>query len=270
MQTSKPIHSSRKLLRLGAVALLLASPSAFAGNANGHLTVLPPNSNAFGRSYGAWSEAFWQWSFSLPVDHHPLFDTADVSTGQSGNVWFIGGGFTSTPVTRSITIPAGTALFFPLLTAWADNTDCNGGQMISDGNSETFLRGLVESVYIDSVQTVSCVIDGVPVRGLSDPATSPYLFKSPTPGGFSYIVPSSDNVLNFLGLPCWTDPSGNPITVSANIYHPVAEGFYILLAPLSVGQHTIHGFATNGSFTQDFTYNITVAPNQSQGDSNQQ
>jgi hypothetical protein len=67
-------------------------------------------------------------------------------------------------------------------------------------------------------------------------------------------------LLNFLGLPCWSDNTGAPITVSANIYHPVGDGFYVMVAPLSTGSHAIHFHGTENGFTQDVTYNITVQP----------
>jgi hypothetical protein len=40
----------------------------------------------------------------------------------------------------------------------------------------------------------------------------------------------------------------------------VSDGFWILLAPLSVGEHTIHfgGTFTQSDFTLDVTYHLTV------------
>src|SRR5438132_1286978 len=101
-----------KRLLLG-IALCLFTLNARADGVAPTPGVLPPNSAPYGKSYGQWSEAFFQWAFSLPVTAHPLFDTADCSAGQSGNVWFIAGNFTGTPVVRNCTIPVGKALFFP-------------------------------------------------------------------------------------------------------------------------------------------------------------
>ena len=58
--------------------------------------VLPVQSKFEGKTYGEWSAEFWKWELSLPIDHHPLFDTAPVSAGQTGHVWFLGGTFAST------------------------------------------------------------------------------------------------------------------------------------------------------------------------------
>ncbi len=240
-----------------AVGLGLLGLSTLTAGVRPTPPILPPNSTPYGKTYGQWSEAWFQWCFSLPVTHHPIFDTATVSTGQSGPVWFIGGNFTGTPITRNVTIPSGTALFFPILNFWADNTDCANGEMISDNNSEAFLRTLAAN-NMNQASDLSCTVDGVAVQGLADPLNTPYRVQSPTPEGFSYALPATDNLLSYLGLTCWSSNGGTPILVSAATYHPVADGFYILVAPLPVGKHTIHARGALGGFVEDFIYNITV------------
>ena len=60
----------------------------------------------------------WKWTYSLPADAHPLTDTADVNTGQSGPVWFLGGTWAPTTdlngnvigiADRHVTVPVGKA-----------------------------------------------------------------------------------------------------------------------------------------------------------------
>ena len=50
--------------------------------------------------------------------------------GQNGPVWFLAGSLTGSltggPANRNATIPAGTALFFPIMNTSVDDTDCNG------------------------------------------------------------------------------------------------------------------------------------------------
>src|SRR5258708_6106317 len=181
--------ANSQAVSIGAITLLLACATptwADKGN-QGNPRILPPNASAFGESYGGWSERWWQWCFSLPTTHHPLFDTADGSAGQQGQVWFIGGNFTGVPVTRDLVIPPGTALFFPIINHWADNTDCADGQIISDGLTEAALRSLIGGAQ-DQSQNVSCTIDGVAVQGLSDAVHTAYRVTTPTPGGFSYTL----------------------------------------------------------------------------------
>src|SRR5438309_457024 len=103
-------------------AFMLLVPVVLASGAH-NPGILPPQSHAFGKTYAEWSAAFWQWEYSLPVDHHPLFDTADCKVGQSGKAFFLGGTFTVTQVgitvtgivNRTCTIAAGKAIFFPIV-----------------------------------------------------------------------------------------------------------------------------------------------------------
>jgi hypothetical protein len=214
------------------------------GNANPG--VLPPQSHPFGKTYGEWEAAFWQWTFSLPADHNPLTDTAPVSTGQTGHVWFLGGTFAPTvgpggefigQVTRDVTIPAGTALFFPIV-----NAECSTAE--GNGTTEAALRDCAKMLGDDIVPgSLFVQIDGKSLHDLTA-----YRAQSPL---FTY-GPLPDN--NLLGLPAGTtSPS-------------VSDGYHMMLAPLSVGQHTLEfgGIVSapeiNLTFIQDITYHITVVP----------
>src|SRR5437764_1403116 len=156
MKTTKTriIITQTAPLLAGMLALFINRPAQAGAGSQSNPRVLPPNAAPFGASYGQWSERWWQWVFSLPVGHHPLFDTADVSAGQQGQVWFLGGNFTGRPETRNVSIPAGIALFFPVINRWADNTDCSGGQIVSDGFTEEFLRELIGGLG-DQVQNLN-------------------------------------------------------------------------------------------------------------------
>jgi hypothetical protein len=227
------------------VAAAAAASHAADGN-QGNPGVLPPQSHPFGQTYGQWEAAFWQWTYSLPADHHPLTDTAPPSTGQTGHVWFIGGTFAPTVgpggefvgvETRDATIPAGTALFFPILNAESSTLEGNGTTQAELSASSKFL--------IDFVDTSSLFvkIDGQSLQNLTS-----YRSQSPL---FTF-GPLPDN--NLLGAPAGaTSPS-------------VSDGYHIMLAPLSVGQHTLEfggklvANPLNLTFVQDITYHITVQP----------
>src|SRR5690242_15482225 len=88
----------RSLLNTGlllAIFVLTSPVTSCVATAQGNPNpgVIPVNASPYGATYGEWSARWWQWAFSLPVDHHPLFDTADCSAGQSGPVWFLGASF---------------------------------------------------------------------------------------------------------------------------------------------------------------------------------
>jgi hypothetical protein len=214
------------------VTLIIAALCAFVINTR---AVLPVNANAHGKSYGEWSAAWWQWAFSLPANGHPLFDEtgADASAGQSGNVWFLGGVFNATgSAVREIEIPAGTALLFPII-----NAECSTVE--SDpwfGSNESELRECVEG-HISSYSNLSLEIDGESVSNLDQ---------------FNVISP----------LVSMNLPEGNILGVPAGPVQFVSGGIYVLIPPLSVGEHTIHftGFSDVDNFGVDITYNVSVAP----------
>jgi hypothetical protein len=222
-----------------------------------NLTVVPTNgvfagtTSLYGKTYADYSAAWWQWAFSLPTDHHPLFDTADASVGNTGLVWFLGGtyGFGGAR-TRTAVIPEGTALFFPILDNEDDNADCPA----PDNFTEAELRATVQANQ-DAATNMSCTIDGVPVAGLGNGLTSAYRAQSPV---FSYTMPGTNNLLNILGADCYSN------TVPYTNGGAVADGVYLMLAPLPVGPHTVHFHGEIGSpsvFTDDITYNLTVTRN---------
>jgi len=196
--------------------------------------ILPPQSNPYGESYGQWAADWWTWALSIPTEINPLSDTngAFAAVGQHGPVWFLAGatGSGSISVTRNITVPEGKALFFPIL-----NTLWTTGPTDPPTTIPDILSALA-GVTADATN-VSCTIDGIPVKQLKK-----YVTVSPV---FSLTIPS-DNVLG----------------LGAAVYYPdVDEGFYLMLAPLCHGKHTIHftGSNTDLGYALDITYHITVA-----------
>ena len=229
-----------------AIALTAFGTPPLAQAGDGNPGILPPQSHPYGKSYAEWSAEHWKWTYSLPADAHPLTDTADVSAGQSGPVWFLGGTWAPTAdlngnlvgvADRHVTIPAGKALFFPLV-------DVESSEAEGNGSTEAELR-TGANYFADHAVGLSCVIDGRPVKHLEK-----YRVESPL---FTF-GPLPEN--NLLGLPADTTSPA------------VSDGYFIMLAPLSVGEHTIHftgafvfTAAQDGfdfSFTLDITYHINV------------
>jgi hypothetical protein len=232
---------------LAALAVLAAGVvSAPAGSGNlGNPDIVPPQSQFRGLSYSEWSARWFQWVYSLPVTNHPLFDTADCSAGQTGNVWFIDGTHgTPFPATgRECTIPAGTALFLPLAATFWDNEGCDPtGQIIQRTNlSELELRQFARDALNGFLDSRRLLIDGVAIQGLpecveTNPPTceTPYRVQSPV---YDYTVPAKENILADDGLTCYDSPPrpDEPYTALG----AVADGVYVMIKPLPVGEHTI-------------------------------
>lgn len=218
---------------------VIAGSISAAHAANANPGVLPPNSHAFGMTYGEWSARWWQWTFSLPVDQNPLFDVggdcSNSANGQSGPVWFLAGAFQDiSPVVRNCTVPLGKALFFPIIDVACSELDSGGA------TSEQELRDCATST-LDLVNDVTAVIDGVDVRNLQVYRTSSQLFTmGPLP---------DNNVFQFFGT------TASPGTTTS----AVAEGYYLMVPPLSRGMHTIQIIGIFDSVIAiDITYVLNV------------
>jgi len=208
---------------VGVVVLLMVPFTVSAGNPNPG--VLPPNSSPNGSTYGEWSARWWQWALGQPADVNPVLDTDGefCKQGQAGPVWFLAGTFGG-DADRSCTVPTGKKLFFPL-----NNTVCIATE---PGETAKEMRACAKK-YADEVDVggLAAEVDGVPIQQLEA-----YRAASPV---FDVTLPA-DNVF---GVP-------------ADIYGPAAaDGYYLMLAPLSRGEHVIH-FSATGFL--DVTYRITV------------
>ena len=106
---------------IATAAVLLAAPRVNA-KSNENL-VAPPDANYAGLSYGEWGAAWWQHMFSIPAATNPMLDTtgANALIDQSGPVYFLAGTFGGGEATRTVTIPSGKALFFPIVNGCYDN-----------------------------------------------------------------------------------------------------------------------------------------------------
>jgi hypothetical protein len=208
------------------------------------LALMMPINRALADSLEQLSAEWWQWALSIPTSVNPQTDTTgkNAVVGQRGSVWFLAGVFNGGTVVRNMVfVPQGTALFFPVINSVNINTPNVCGQGGPLTVSE--LRA-ASAASIDKATNLSVTVDGIAIKKLRR-------VKSQV---FSVALPE-DNVFN--------TPCGGPGSVPAGIYSPaVDDGFYVLLDPLSVGNHALHFHAENPSqnFIQDVTYNLTVVP----------
>ena len=203
--------------------------------------------------YGDWNAKWWKWALSMPIDKHPLNDTADISEGQKGNVWFLGSSFASelsngkyeTIVNREGEIPTGTMLFFPIFNVEASTIE---------GTDRSELKDVAQS-YAQYITEMSATIDGVTVT--MDDLKDHYRAESPV---FEIKNLPENNVLQYLSNGNYDAPEGTH-------GKSAADGYYLMLSPLSPGDHTISWTSTLNIpgeepfiFEQDVDYGITVKP----------
>lgn len=219
---------------LGLVMPTSTPPAQAQGNPNPQ--VIPNNGPLYGRLGAAW----WQWALSFPLANIPFFNTGgavDISAHQSGNIWFLAGANFG-PATRSGEIPAGKSLFLPLANLINDypcppqfGFEPDPGEPL-----EHFLQRTGNN-FLPQLTDLFAEVDGVTLSNLSSYRATSKLFTF-----------TADPALSAVFDPCVT---GNP-------QPGVAVGYWLLLAPLPPGTHTLHFGAP--SWGQDVTYNLTVTP----------
>jgi hypothetical protein len=222
-----------------AVALLMAmGPRGATVVDSDGVRIVDPDHRIFGRTYSELAGEWWNWAFQGPIETFPLFDETGefCDVGQNGKFWFLAGNFGGTSV-RSCTVPAGKALFFPVVNTlwWAPE----------DGDTAEELRAIANSFIDPGALTISCEINGESVADLFA-----YRAQSP-PGGFTFDIPEG-SVGTAFGF------DAGPRTPA------VADGYWIALKPLPEGAHAIHFSAIVGDpdtpdFELDVTYLLTVS-----------
>jgi len=70
-----------------------------------------------GRPLHIYANEWWKWAYSMPDDRSPVIDThgALCHVNQTGPVWFLAGGYGSSKIHRTCTIPAEQHIFFPVI-----------------------------------------------------------------------------------------------------------------------------------------------------------
>jgi hypothetical protein len=225
-------------LAVAAVVLACAAGGAARAAAASGPVVIPPQQQNYGQLGALW----WKWALSIPDAQFPLTDPtgADCAVGQNGGgTWFLAGTFGGEPVTRSCTVPARRTLFFPLINVYNDLCPPPSPQPAPGQSLKDFLTQGAVSV-INQASNLQASLDGANI-----PILPSYRGTS---NMFSFTGDPSLKVLD----PCIT---GSPQPA-------VSDGYWLLLAPLSPGQHTLRFSGSLGSgtpfFTTTATYNLTV------------
>ncbi len=209
---------------------------------NPNPTVIPNSAH----QYRVLDAKWWQWALSFPAAEVPFFNTGgavDISAGQSGHVWFLAGANNGLTEPRTGVIPSGTSLFFPLANLNNDYP-CppEFGFEPDPGESlEHFLQRTGNDFldfFLPDPTSLFAEIDGVSLTDLSR-----YRFTS------SLFTFTADPALSTFFDACITGTPQSGVSI----------GYWLLLAPLPPGEHTLH-FGAGGLFNQDVTYIITVEP----------
>lgn len=233
----------------------------WANNGNPNPQVMPTYASPFGKSYHEWTAEWWKWQLKLPATDHPAFsvDGANCDAGQSGKVWFLTGAFTTevpenefnTIVRESCEVPTGKAIFFPIINIECSTIEGEPFLLVEDGPNQNVDTCAASFVDVEGpnavVKDLSVTIDGAALQDLEA-----YRFQSAV---FTFGFEDPDD--NILGVDC--------SIVDCDDARSVSDGYWIMLPPLSRGNHTIR---FTGSFRDpqtdalffglDVTYELTV------------
>jgi hypothetical protein len=234
-------------------------------NSSAQSFVVPPESLPGGMSYEQWTAKWWQWALSAPANMSPVLDKTgvDCAINQSGLVWFLAGtsGF---DVTRNCVIPAGKMIFIPVLNLLNDypcpdpSFKPGPGQSLEQFLTVGYRPNPGARQFLDHTTQLDVKLDGVAVQGLVlPPLSSTYRATSPM---FSFTADKS-----------WVGQGFDPC-ITGSAQPAVSDGYWIMLAPLSPGNHTLrfrgdqvfhepqafHQQAPPGRFSLDVIYNITI------------
>lgn len=220
-------------LAAALLALAGASPVQARNGNQGNSGILPPQSHPDGKTYSEWAAAWWQWALAIEASRNPLTDTTGefAAEGQNGPVWFLAGVWGAEgPVERTCTVPADKKIFFPIV-----NIFNVGWGWVPEDDVPAILENWRQEmrIWLDAQTDLGCEIDGKPVKNLTA-----YREES---GPFGLVFPE-DNLFSWPELATITD------------FLTVDTGYYLMLAPLKSGPHTIHFHAG----TMDVTYLLTV------------
>ncbi len=194
--------------------------------------VYPPWAHPYGLSYTEWEVRFQQWFNGIPAPKTPMDDItgARCTERQSGPVWYLIAWDRQTPtVVRTCTVPAGEALLLSVVAFFCPAV------VPQCGDTPEALRSAVDGA-MSTMTGADVTVDGVHVANV----LTRYRFTTPV---FIVRYPA-DNIV---------DGPGPGITKA------MAEGLFVMLAPLPAGQHTIElqGSRTGGAWWSA-TYVLTI------------
>ena len=195
--------------------------------------VLPPDAEVAGSDLGEWSARSWQYFFSLPQAVNPYFDETGewCGYGQSGPVFMLAGA--DHDVTRSCVVPVGAHVFVPII-----GSECSTVEPEPFFGSDEAALKKCASGNVDEAEgafdmsAMQVLIDGQAVDNLS-------AYRAATPLFTLWLPP--DNLLD----------TSQPAADAA------ADGYQIMVAPLSEGEHTLT-FSVPGPQTVTITYHLIV------------
>lgn len=203
----------------------------------------------YGKTYGEWAMDWQQWAQAGPVGSNAMTDPDGRNCALNQpkrDVWFLAGllddGTGPKTTNRQCTVPKGRALFYPLLSGgWIDCPPPSDDETQSDA----YIRA-ASAASVDLACDLRSTLDGVAISSLK------VLTVRAQSRIFAGSLPRSNPVQIAVCKPPF---------VGGETRRQLAEGYWVMLPPLSQGKHTVtlngaQCFA--GGFATGVTYDLTV------------
>ncbi|TAN70918.1 MAG: hypothetical protein EPN17_03250 [Methylobacter sp.] len=220
------------MYRLFILSFILLTPSLAQSS---EPIALPPRYILDGRDTASLSAEWWKWAMASPEEINPVRDVTgkNCAVSQTGNVWFLAGGFGSSKINRTCTIPADKYVFFPVVNmSYWSKSENNGFTCKTAINNAALNNDTALDLFVE--------LDGIAMSDVKN-------YRAKTKECFNI----------FERVPKEFDPY--------NAFPSASDGFWVLLKPLSKGTHTIKFGGrynrTSGAFgrmVQDIEYQITI------------
>ena len=213
------------------------SPMAFltvATNSSSSIQVEPPGAIVAGQSIAAWTTNWWRWAAALAPPGDPFSDTTGqfANVNQSGPVFFLAGspaGSTS----RHFRIPGNTYILVPLRVGEWSQLELGFDQTAAQ------IRQAAQQ-QANQIDSLHATLDGVPIS-----QTTLFTHRETSPDFNFDAVANNQVAINGVG----------------NSGIAVADGYFLMLAPLAPGTHTLnYGGGITGLSLIDETDVVSVPP----------
>jgi hypothetical protein len=200
-------------------------------NSTSSIQIEPPGAIVAGRSIADWSTNWWRWAAALAPPGDPFSDTTGqfANVNQSGPVFFLAGSPDGS-MSRQFRVPANTYVLVPLRVGeWSQlelGFDKTAAQIRQSAQQQA-----------DQINSLHAILDGVPIS-----QTTLFTHRETSPD------------FNFNAV------FNNQVGIFAVGYSgiAVADGYFLMLDPLTPGTHTLnYGGGITGSLI-DETDTISV------------
>jgi hypothetical protein len=191
--------------------------------------VYSPDSTINNLTFLDWIVRWCNWIFGIPLNKNPINDKSGKNCGnqqpEDVNMWFLATAFRG-PTERTCRIHAGKPIFVPICVEIASEGEKkDSGDLISYSGDKLKKR-------ISDIKSLEVLVDGVKITNMEE-------FRIHTTLNLSV---EEDNVYGF----------------RPGIHSAVANGYWLILKPVPVGDHKLW-YSWDGKQDNQMTYNLTIS-----------